>query len=160
MIDRRDIERLYRELGHVVLRRARAILRSDSEARDVLQEIFLGLLARPEQLEGVALRTSWLYRATTNRCLNLIRNRQGRERILHSVPRSEEALPRGEALATVRDLLGRLPSPLADVAVYYYVDEMSQDEIAAILGCSRRHVGDLVARLAQWSKDDVVAYAK
>jgi len=160
MIGGRDIERLYRELGHVVLRRARELLRSDAEARDALHEIFVGLLARPEQLEGVAKRTGWLYRVTTNHCLNQIRNRDGRARLLRAVPRDEETSPRGENLATVRRLLDKLPSPLAEVAVYYYVDEMSQDEIAAILGCSRRHVGDLLARLAKWSKHDVVAYAK
>ena len=160
MIDERDIERLYRELGHVVLRRARALLRSDAEARDVLHEIFANLLARPEQLRDVEKRVGWLYRATTNHCLNLIRNRDGRARILRSIPRSEEAPPRGETLATVRGLLGRLPSPLAEVAVYYYVDEMSQEEISRILGCSRRQVGHLLERLEDWSKDDAVAYAK
>lgn len=160
MIGERDIEQLYRDLGHVVLRRARELLRSDTEARDALHEIFVGLLARPEQLDGVIKRTGWLYRVTTNHCLNQIRNRDGRARLLRAVPRDEEASPRGENLATVRGLLGRLPSPLAEVAVYYYVDEMSHGEIATMLGCSRRHVGDLLARLAKWSKSDAVAYAK
>ncbi len=33
------------------------------------------------------------------------------------------------------------------MAVYYYLDEMTQDEIAALLGCSRRNVGRMLARL-------------
>ena len=52
-----------------------------------------------------------------------------------------------EELAVLHAELARLPEPLAQVAVYRYVDEMTHDEIARILGCSRRHVGDLLERL-------------
>jgi RNA polymerase sigma factor (sigma-70 family) len=142
-----EIERLYREHGHVVLRRARELLGSSSEARDALQEVFLGLLARPEQLAGVIKRSAWLYRVTTHHCLNQIRNRHGRDRILRAMSPDEETSPRAEHLIAVRQLLSRLPEPLAEVAVYYYVDEMTHEEIAAMLGCSRRHVGNLMVRM-------------
>jgi RNA polymerase sigma-70 factor (ECF subfamily) len=143
----RDIERLYRQNGHVVLRRARALLRSDAEAHDALHDVFLDLLRRPEQLDGVARPIAWLYRATTHHCLNRLRNRDGRARILRALPRAEDPSPRGERSAELRELLARLPEPLAEVAVYYYLDEMTHEEIAGVLGCSRRHVGDLVDRL-------------
>jgi RNA polymerase sigma-70 factor (ECF subfamily) len=47
----------------------------------------------------------------------------------------------------LRSALRELPEPLAHVAVYYYMDELTQDEISRILGCSRRHVGNLLERL-------------
>jgi DNA-binding transcriptional regulator LsrR (DeoR family) len=30
--------------------------------------------------------------------------------------------------------------------VHYYFDQMTQAEIAEVMGCSRRHVGDLLER--------------
>lgn len=86
-VNRDLLERLYREHGPAVLRRARQILQDEDEARDALQEI-------------------------------------------------------------AREVLAQLPPPLAEVAVYYYYcDEMTHEEIAAVLGCSRRHVGHLVEQL-------------
>lgn len=147
MTDKRDIERIYREHGHVVRRRARELLGSDSEASDALHEIFVSLLARPAQLDGVVKVTAWLYRATMHHCLNQIRNRKGRHRLLSALPWTGETSPRAEQAVAVRTLLARLPGSLAEVAVYYYLDEMTQDEIASLLGCSRRHVGRLLAGL-------------
>ena len=149
MTGRRDIERIYREHGHVVRRRARELLGSESEAGDALHEIFVSLLARPAQLDGVVKLTAWLYRATTNHCLNQIRSRNGRRRLLGALPQAGETSPRGEQVVAVRALLAGLPGSFAEVAVYYYLDEMTQDEIAVLLGCSRRHVGRLLARLQE-----------
>jgi DNA-directed RNA polymerase specialized sigma24 family protein len=44
-------------------------------------------------------------------------------------------------------VLAQLPPELAEVAIYFHCDEMTQDEIAALLACSRRHVGHLLERL-------------
>ena len=37
---------------------------------------------------------------------------------------------------------GSAPAELREIAIYYYVDEMSHDEIAALVGVSRRTVGN------------------
>ncbi len=160
MMDERGIEELYRTHGHSVLRRARAMLGSDAEALDALHEVFLDLLARPAQLDGVVKRMAWVYRKTTFHCLKEIRQRGGHLRIVRALPRPDHSSPRAEQLTTVRDVLARLPERLAEVAVYYYVDEMTHAEIAGILGCSRRHVGDLLQTLQRWSEDDALAFAK
>jgi RNA polymerase sigma-70 factor (ECF subfamily) len=150
VIDRaaeRRIERLYREHGHVVLRRARELLRSDAEATDAVQDIFLSLVQRPEQLQGVTKITAWLYRATTHYCLNKLRARRGHDRILGALRPVASVDPRGERLAHVRALLDRLPEPLGEAVIYHHVDGMTYDEIAAMLGCSRRQVGYLLERV-------------
>jgi RNA polymerase sigma factor (sigma-70 family) len=149
------IDRLYREHGHVVLRRARELLRSEAEATDAVQDIFLSLVQRPEQLAGVVSVTAWLYRATTHYCLNRLRDRRGRTRILETLQPVVAVASRSEMVAQVRSLLDKLPEPLGEVAVYHYVDGMTYDEIAAMLGCSRRQVGYLLARLhATVARDD------
>jgi RNA polymerase sigma-70 factor (ECF subfamily) len=87
-----DLERMYREHGHVVLRRARRILGTDDEAREALQEVFLSLADRPDQFAGHSSITTFLYRMTTNLCLNKLRN-----------PTSRAARAGGRALLHRRD---------------------------------------------------------
>ncbi len=148
-----DVEQLYRAHGHHVLRRARRLLGSEEESRDVLQEVFLSLVQSPGQFEQRSSPATWLYSATTHRCLNRIRDRKNRERLLGSaVPSSDAASPRAETTVQAARLLAELPDELAQAAVYYYIDESTHEEIATIMGCSRRHVGDLLARVKRWAE--------
>jgi RNA polymerase sigma-70 factor (ECF subfamily) len=149
-VNLRTIDVVYRTHGHAVLRRARRLLGDEEEARDLLQEVFASLVARPEQFAQKSSITTWLYGVTTHGCLNRLRNARTRKRLFdeHANPsgaRSEP--PRAEDVAMVKELLAGLPADLAEVAVYHHIDEMTHDEIAEVLGCSRRHVGDLLTRL-------------
>jgi RNA polymerase sigma factor (sigma-70 family) len=148
-----DLDRLYREHGHVVVRRAHRILGDPVEAGEVLQEVFLSLLDRPEQFEGRCAVTTFLYAMTTNACLNRLRNRRRRARLLADAVTADPH-PDGEAEASVDAalLLARLPERLARVAVYYYLDEMTHEEIAEILGVTRRQVGNLVLRVQELAR--------
>ncbi|MEZ4430084.1 MAG: sigma-70 family RNA polymerase sigma factor [Nannocystaceae bacterium] len=144
---RSAIEAAYLSHGPAVLRRARSILGDDAEAREVVQELFTSLLDRPEQFSGRSSLMTFLYRATTNLCLNRLRNARTRRRLLERQgPPPASAPARAEARAQAAELLRRLPEDQAKAVVYYYIDEMSQAEVADMLGCSRRHVGDLLTR--------------
>ena len=147
--DAAAVEQLYKTHGHVVLRRARTLLGSDTDAHEALQDIFAELLRTPPALRTPGAVVGWLYQATTHFCLNQLRNRRTGLRLLerHVQPAqpSSEA-PRGEALAAVRQLLGRLPETLAAVVVYHHLDGMTHEEISTVLGCSRRQVGYLLER--------------
>ena len=47
-----------------------------------------------------------------------------------------------ETRLTAATVLSAVPEELREVAIYYYVDQMNHDEIAAMLGTSRRTVGN------------------
>ncbi len=116
----------------------------------MLHDVFVSLADKPRQFSGRSHVSTWLYSVTTHACLNRIRNRDNRLRLLtdnaDSVrPRAPTASPEHAALAA--EVLARLPNELASVAIYYYVDEMTHAEIADVMGCSRRHVGNLLTRL-------------
>jgi RNA polymerase sigma factor (sigma-70 family) len=141
-----DIDALYRSHGPSVLRRARALMGNDADAKEVLHDVFTSLCQHPEQFEGRSSPMTFLYRATTNRCLNAIRNSRTRLRLLEHNAASAVHDPGPEATAVVRGALAELPDDIATAVVYYYVDEMSHAEVAELMGCSRRHVGNLLAR--------------
>jgi RNA polymerase sigma factor (sigma-70 family) len=151
-MDLADAERLFRDHGHVVLRRARRLLRSEEDAREALQDIFTRLIGAAQPFAGRSSPTTFLYAVTTNYCLQRIRDRRRRERLLRErgpLPSSTMGA-QAEAAALVTQLLAKMPEELAPVVVYYYLDQMSQEEIAGILGCSRRHVGDLLEAGRAW----------
>lgn len=146
------MEDLYRRYSHSVLRRARQILGNEHEAADVLHEIFVSLLDRPQQFDGRSSAATFLYAATTNMCLNRLRQKRNRSRLfaVNVIPRGPVSTPpSGEVRAQLRQLLAGMPRDQASAAVYHYYDGMSHAEIAEVLACSPRHVGNLLDRMHQ-----------
>jgi RNA polymerase sigma factor (sigma-70 family) len=150
-----ELDALFRSHGPRVFRRARRLLGRDADAHEVVQDVFLGLVERPGQLELRDGVSAWFYTATTHACLNRLRNMRGRARILAARGQPSEADPQLEpdALVQLRDALAQLPPPLGEVAVYTFVDGMTQEEIAPLLGCSRRQVGVLIERVRAWGRE-------
>lgn len=146
---RPSLEELYVSHGPAVLRRARQLLGDETEAQEVLHDVFTSLLHDPEQFSGTSSAMTFLYRMTTNSALGRLRRRRTHDRLLaaHQRGREESTYPSPEALVELREWLLALPDELARVAIYYHMDEMTQDELAAVLGCSRQWVGKLLAQL-------------
>jgi RNA polymerase sigma-70 factor (ECF subfamily) len=146
-IDRGELEALYRNYGALVKRRARGILGDETEAQDAMQEVFVRVIGAMHEFRRQSQPSTWLYRITTNLCLNRLRD--GRRRRDHLARLGQEAIatPRTagavspEMKATLQRLLAVVPPELSEIAVYYYVDEMDQAEIAKLVGVARRTVG-------------------
>ena len=145
-IDRGELEALYRTYGALVKRRARGILGDDHEAQDAMQEVFVRVIGAMSEFRRQSQPSTWLYRITTNLCLNRLRDGRRRRDHLSRLGAEAVASPRSTALspelkATLERVLTSVPTELAEVAVYYYVDEMDQAEIAKLVGVARRTVG-------------------
>ena len=143
------LDRLYASHGPAVLRRARQLLGNEADAREVLHDVFASLLEKPEQFTGQSSLMTFLYSMTTHSALGRLRRERTRLELLEANydPSGQAATPAGHARAELRDVLVALPEDLAAVAVHYYLDEMTQDEIAEVLGCSRQWVTKLIGRL-------------
>lgn len=144
------LEQLYLSHGPAVLRRARKILSDEVEAQEVLHDVFTSLIENPGQFRGQSSIMTFLYSMTTHAALSRVRKSARRRELLavNMNPEHDGASPMGQARVELRELLGSLPKELAEVAVAYHLDRMSQDEIAVTMGCSRQWVGKLLARLA------------
>jgi RNA polymerase sigma-70 factor (ECF subfamily) len=145
VIDRGSLEALYSRYSRSVWRRAKRILADDDAAKDVTQEVFLRAIRVDTKDAFEASPMGWLYRVTTNLCLNRLRDAKRRAEILSGCPLDETQARDSDTQILIRCVLERVPAELQDVAVYYYVDELSHDEIASILGVSRRTVGNRLA---------------
>jgi RNA polymerase sigma-70 factor (ECF subfamily) len=141
-IVRAELGRLYQRYGAAVLRQARRLLGDEPLARDVCQDVFVEILqARPTW--NPPSPVGWLHTTTTNKCLNLLRRRQRLDRLLRDQDRASSGSPE----LSVSLLLKNLPEELQEIAVYYGIDEMSQDEIAALLGISQKTVSNRLQQI-------------
>jgi RNA polymerase sigma factor (sigma-70 family) len=94
--------------------------------------------------------STFFYAVTTNACLNRLRNQRHRARLVDRELRPWQydlALGSSRDRTIVHDLLVKLPEDQASAVIYYYLDGMSHHEIAEVIGCSRRHVGNLIDRV-------------
>lgn len=129
------------------MRKAERILRSREDAVDVVHALFVDLI--PRWSRDVDL--PYLYRAVTNRCLNLLRDARTRARLLEREQPAPTARVRldDEIVGTklIAQLADRLDQGHLEVLVCRFVDDMTQDEIAAHLGLSRKTIGKRLDRI-------------
>jgi RNA polymerase sigma-70 factor (ECF subfamily) len=152
-IARSEIEALYRCHGPAVFRRAMAILGNEAAAADAVQDVFIRALDHHAEFRGESSPMTWLYRITTNLCLNRLRDEKRRRELdQESVQQETVTGRRLEVTPDVRNLLRTLPPKVAQAGVYYYVDGMTHEEIAALLGVSRRTAGNCVDRFQMVAK--------
>jgi RNA polymerase sigma-70 factor (ECF subfamily) len=138
-----DPQAAYRAYGPALVRKAERVLRSREDAVDVVHALFADLI--PKWNSDVDL--PYLYRAVTNRCLNLVRDRGTRARLLER--EQTVAAPIGRVrlddqivgLSLIAQLADRLDAAHMEVLVARFVDDMTQDEIAEQLRVSRKTVG-------------------
>jgi RNA polymerase sigma factor (sigma-70 family) len=137
-----DLERLYSVHSASVRRRARQLLGDDEAARDATQEVFMRVMRAGGSVPVEPTPTAWLYRVTTNLCLNRLRDKKRRDHLLGSRAPETSVQPTSEMRAIVTEILSRVPEELQDVALYFFLDELTYDEIARLLGVSKRTVSN------------------
>ena len=141
---------IYRKYGPAVLRKCERILGNRSDAEDVMQALFIDLLSNNKSDVDFA----YLYRAATNRCLNQLRNDKRRLALLKQ---EAQSAPLGRNRLHDRvvslDLLAKLVTLLskrdAEVLVYHYVDDFTQEQTASLLGIARRTVWSALQNIRQ-----------
>jgi len=147
-----DIETLYRKYAGSVLRRARRFFNED-EAEEVTHEVFMRAMDNLEGFRQASSPMTWLYRLTTNYCLNRLRNLGRRRELLAEnaafLRRGQIQSHQGETNLFLEQLWQHLDPEIAQIGVYYFVDGMTHDEIARIVGCAPRTVGFRLDKLKQ-----------
>jgi RNA polymerase sigma factor (sigma-70 family) len=104
--------------------------------------VFLRAFEARVEFTAAASPLGWLYRVTTNISLNRLRDARRRRDLLRQTWRGESAThPTTETALTVRALLDQVPEDTQEMAVHYFVDQMSQDEIAVLMSIPRRTIG-------------------
>jgi RNA polymerase sigma-70 factor, ECF subfamily len=142
------VERHERRVYNLALR----MTGREEDARDATQDAFLTVLRKLSSFRGEAAFTTWLHRVTVNACYDLLRKRQ-RGPVLE---RGEDDLPALEPPPVpdhadasslsidVQQALMQVPEDFRVVMLLHDVQDLRQEEVAAIVGVP---VGTVKSRL-------------
>jgi RNA polymerase sigma-70 factor (ECF subfamily) len=163
-VDEQSVFESYQDYAPAVYARCWRILRERESARDVTQEVFVRCHRERARLRPGRELLAWLYRVATHLCLNSLRHDRVRAAATGQAlgPESTEPVAPGQRL--VLELLQGLDRRTQQVAIYVYLDGMTQPEAAAVAGVSDRtirkcltkflHHGRKVLGLAREEHDD------
>ncbi|WP_322478290.1 RNA polymerase sigma factor [Nesterenkonia sp. HG001] len=139
-----------------LLRLAVRMLRDRSEAEDIVQDTFLTVWRRLHTLEDVEKFKTWIYRLTSNACIDVIRRRE-RQRttatdpsdlvtVVSSESSLEDATERGEALRHLESVLVTLPAEQRLAWLLFEIEGQSYAEIAAVMDSTEGSVRGRIHR--------------
>ncbi|MFB3902997.1 MAG: RNA polymerase sigma factor [Acidobacteriota bacterium] len=140
VIMRRHNQRLYRTV--------RAILGSDDEAEDVMQDVYVQAYRNLAQFEGRASLATWLTRITVNQCFSRLRKRRhfypiDTEREMKMIERMDDGRPGPEKQMLNREVrhvlelaIEQMPARYRSVLILRDVEGLSTAEAAESLGMS------------------------
>lgn len=159
-MDAAKIGELYMRFAPLIFRRCNKLLSDPVLAGDAAQEVFVRAMRHASKLTNDRECLPWLYRVSTNHCLNLIRARN--KDPLLPLSSAEDSFRQFEqhtmAEEEARQLLGRLDETDAQIAVYAYLDRMTQGEIAEVTGISRKTIGKKLKRIAETARENRLVY--
>lgn len=135
-----DVERLCERYGPMVYRRCLRLLRNEDEAMDACQDVFVRVLERRDRLDA-RFPSSLLYRIATNLCLNRIRDRRRRgpttdDAELERIASGEDRESAIGARLLLDRLFGREPESSRTIAVLHYLDGLTLEQVAEVVGLS------------------------
>ncbi len=147
-MDRRAaIEALYRETGHLVLRRCVRVLRRPEEAMDATQWTYLKAIESDFEVRSRPEALAWLYTTATRRCLALLRTSSTRSRLLDRYADDLVGMPTTpiDVDAISRDLVRRALAHLdeadGELVVMTWGMGLTNERAAELRGVSTRTVG-------------------
>ena len=159
-----DIHSLYVKYGYFLFRRCLTYVGDEATAQDAVQEVFVRAMQAAGGFRGDADPKTWLCRISDHHCIDLLRRRRSRGELAGAAGRvpdddtdDDSDGQRGryrlihnddqESVLTARRLMAAMDPHARRLAVLYFVDELTQDEMAAELRLSRRTIGKQLNKL-------------
>ncbi len=144
---------------------ALSLLRSPEDAEDVAQEVFVEVYQTIGRYRGEAALSTWLYRLATSRALQHQRRRNAKKRFAfftNLLGLADQQLPEppdhahpqallegAQQLQQLQQQIGRLPQQQQVAFTLRHEQELSYEEIAAVLGTTVAAVESLLFRARQ-----------
>ena len=164
LLMRRHNQRLYRA--------ARAILRDDAEAEDVMQDAYVRAYQHLDQFAGRAKFSTWLTRIAVHEALARVRRRSRFDAIESMIestgetmtfashaPSPEQEAVRAQSSALLEAAILDLPAGYREVLVMRDIEELNTTETAECLGLSEENVKVRLHRARALLRRDLYAKA-
>jgi RNA polymerase sigma-70 factor (ECF subfamily) len=133
----RDFKTDVLPISSKLLRFALQILQNEEEAKDVLQDVFLKLWQKRDELEKVENLDAFAMRMIRNRCLDVIRSRrtvslEGMKKIKRTDENNSDTdhLENADSVSLVKRIIAGLPELQRIVIQLRDIEQLEYDEIA------------------------------
>lgn len=120
-----------------------SLLRDETQAEDMAQEVFLRIWKGLPGYTGQASLSTWIYTICRNTCLTELGKRAARptvslhdpvfEHALESIPAFQSADRETGVEMDVMHLLSQLPDRYQEVITLFYLEQKSYEEVSALL---------------------------
>jgi RNA polymerase sigma factor (sigma-70 family) len=155
-----EFEEAFEALFVAAYRVGHRILGNAEEAKDVASEATARALDGWRRVGAMPSPRAWVVRVATNLAIDNVRRRR------FSGPASQDARTVSDDNDTsiaVREMLRRLPRRQRDVLALRYLVDLTEVEVAAVLGISqgsvKRHASRALERLRRHDAEGMVTYA-
>lgn len=139
-----------------VLRLAFSMMRNETQAEDIAQDVFVKIWKALPGYHGGASLSTWIYTITRNTCLTELKKRSTRPVVSLHEPEMEAAMDSITALQTtdpvagmemdVEAMLSQLPENYRRVITLFYLEQKAYEEVATMLGIPLGTVKTLLFR--------------
>jgi RNA polymerase sigma-70 factor (ECF subfamily) len=149
--DREAFDLLLREVQRPLFRYVSGLVCDATLAEDVLQDVFVLIYRKLRWLREPEVFRAWTYRIATREAYRTLARRSGRredsldEAAVDSLPATSDAPPDALLLARLPEILERVSPASRAVLTLHYLQELSIEETAEVLGVA---VGTVKSRLA------------
>ena len=149
---------------------------NEADAVDLAQETFLRVYESRQRYKPSGKFSTWLFTIATNLCRNLSRWQKRHPTVaLDETSHDEDSVPLAETLAStadqpstsaerkeqaaaVREAVHALPHDLRTTLLLFQYEDLSYDEIAAVLGCSPKAVETRLYRARAILRDKLASF--
>jgi RNA polymerase sigma-70 factor (ECF subfamily) len=144
-LKKREIAAMHKQFSGVLYDFCLRLLGDKAEAEDAVQEVFLSAYRAFDSFTFGDSRLPWLYRIASNTCFKILRTRRRKGLTLvedtdRNVGANLHPADTLHARRMLEKVAGQLDERGFDILVGHYLSGMTQDEIADMLGISRRAV--------------------
>ena len=126
----------------------------NDEVNDLVQETLIHLWQGWDSFRGESEVNSWIYRVTLNTCISIDRKKKRKEKteaIVEGIDLFDESDTRNRQTAMLHERISKL-QPFDRAIVLLWLENMSYDEIGAIVGISPKNVSVRLVRIKEQLK--------
>lgn len=142
---------LYNMYAAKIFRVCLGYFNDPDQAKDITQETFITVFEHLDSLENTENIPGWIYRIATNKCLRQLENEKRNSLtgdFNFSKTEDSEGTAEEARFVKLRQCINELPE-LDRIIIGLYLEELSQDKIAGIVGLSHAHVRVKIHRIKE-----------
>ena len=146
-------------------------MHNHDDAYDISQEVFIRVFKSIKKFKGQSSFSTWLYRITTNACLDELRKRKNNKNIISidqeiqledgevfrqiedDGPTPELVAERNELREIIKEAISKLSDEHKEVIVLRDIQGFSYDDIAEIIKCPQGTVKSRINRARRMLKE-------